>query len=371
MSGFGPASGSLAGVRVLDLTDEVGAYATKLLADLGADVVCVEPPKGSRTRSIPPFHENVAGPDRSLFHWLMGTNKRSMVVDFDSADGIRVVQDLSRTADVLVTSGAPGRLDRLGLGYDDLARLNPALVYTSISPFGLTGALKDYAADDLSLLAMGGLLYLAGYPGEHPTAVFGYQAYLRSMFAAVGTLIALYSAAAGGEGQLVDVSVQEAVAHALESAAQAYDLEHTVRARVGAGQRDAGLGLFPCGDGLVFLAVGVVGGALDAAWINLADWLSEVPGAEIFAKGRWLDDPSFRGSDEGKALFAEVFTAFAQTRTKAELYAEGQSRGIGICPVATTEDLARDDQLLARDFYVQVEHPELGASFLYPGAPSG
>jgi crotonobetainyl-CoA:carnitine CoA-transferase CaiB-like acyl-CoA transferase len=189
------------------------------------------------------------------------------------------------------------------------------------------------------------------------------------MFAAVGTLIALYEASGSGEGQLVDVSVQEAVAHALENAAQSYDLEHTVRMRVGAGQQDAGFGLFACRDGLVFLAVGVVGGAVDKAWIAMSEWLEGVSGGEVFAEPRWLDDPAFRRSDKGKTLFHDAFTAFASTRTKAELYAEGQARAIGICPVATTEDLANDEQLHARDFFVEVEHSDLGVSFLYPGAP--
>ena len=361
--------GALAGLRVLDLTDEMGVYTPKLLADLGADVICVEPPEGSPVRRLPPFYRGQPGAEDSLFHWWMNTSKRSVVADLDTSDGQGFFRDLVRSAQILVTSGAPAALARRGLTYTALAEVNPGLVMTTITPFGLDGALADYAADDLVLLAMGGLMYLAGYPGEHPTAVYGYQSYLAgSLFGAVGTLIAAYEAAESGLGQLVEVSIQEAVAHALESAAQQYDLNGVVRQRTGANQQGAGFGLYPCQDGLVFLAIGLVGGQVEGTWRALTSWLADVPEAAILSDPRWLDG-QYRGTAEAERTFYEIFARYTRDKTKQELYRSGQALGVTICPVCTLDDLAHDEQLLARDFFVRVDHPELGASFLYPGAP--
>jgi crotonobetainyl-CoA:carnitine CoA-transferase CaiB-like acyl-CoA transferase len=356
-------------VRIVDLTDEMGAYATKLLADLGADVIRLEPPEGSLIRDLPPFLVDDEGRRHSMFSWWMDTSKRSVAARIETPEGRRLLEDLVGAADAVVISGSPATLDARGLSFDRLAALNGRVVVTTVTPFGLTGELADYAADDLVLLAMGGLMYLAGYPAAPPTAVYGYQAYIAgSLFAAVGTLIALFAAAETGEGQLVDISIQDAVAHALENASQVYDLTGAVRERVGADQREAGYGLYPCRDGLVFLAIGLVGGQLDKAWDSMADWLEGHPGADIFREPHWRDG-RYRATDAAKREFYGVFASFAVARSKHELYVQGQAHGLSICPVCTPQDLVSDEQLLARDFFVRVDHPELGASFLYPGAP--
>lgn len=361
--------GPLDGVRIVEIADEMGCYAGKLLADLGADVVLAEPREGSRARSIPPYWGGGEDVNCGIFHWWMNTNKRSVVLDLDDPQYPDRLEQLVRWADVLICSGAPAALAERGLEYKALAKINPRLVLTCITPFGLTGALANYAADDLILLAMGGLLYLAGYPGRAPTAVFGYQSYQAgSLFATAGTLIALYDAARTGRGQLVDTSIQECVAHALENAAQIYDLTGAVRVREGADQRDSGFGLFPCKDGLMFLVVDIPGGSSARAWSTLVEWLGDDPAADVFRDPLWLD-PQYRISEPAKKRFYDAFTGYSLARTKKELYVSGQAHGVSLSPVATTADLADDDQLKARDFFVRVDHPELGVSFLYPGAP--
>jgi len=128
--------GALDGLRVLDLADERGVYCTKVLADLGADVVRIEPPGGDRLRTFAPFHHGENHPDRSLYFWHYNTSKRSVVLDITKAAGREVFLRLADSADVLVESFEPGHLASLGLGYADLARRNPRLICTSITPFG-------------------------------------------------------------------------------------------------------------------------------------------------------------------------------------------------------------------------------------------
>lgn len=361
--------GALHGLRVVELTDATGAYAGRLLADLGADVVLVEPPEGCAARRFGPYLHGATHVEQSIFHWWMNASKRSIVVDVSSPHGRQEFARLVRNADLLICSGSPADLAARGIDVNALLAGNPRLVATVITPFGLNGPLRDYRADDLVLLAMGGLLYLAGYPGEHPTAVHGYQSYLAaSLFAATGSLVALHAAARSGLGQLVDVAIQDCVAQALETAAQNYDLTGKVRTRIGTGQQDAGFGLFPCKDGLVSVVIGLSGGTGPSSWDAMAQWLADDPDAAVFKEPCWRDS-AYRGTAAAKQRFAGVFMRFARTRTKKELYASGQALGLSVSPIATTQDVANDDQLLARGFFVDVEHPELARTIPYPGPP--
>jgi crotonobetainyl-CoA:carnitine CoA-transferase CaiB-like acyl-CoA transferase len=363
------AQGPLHGLRVVEITDLKGAYAGKLLADLGADVVLVEPPEGSATRNVGPFAKGHSAVDGGMFHQWMNTSKRSYVAESDSPDREAEVGCLLSRADLLLLSGCPRDLKGRGFAYENIREKFPHLVVTAVTPFGSSGPLRDYAADDLVLLAMGGLLSLGGYPDEAPTAVHGYQSYLAgSLFAVVGSLVALEVAESTGRGQFVDVSIQDCVAQALETAAQAYDLTRTVRRRVGSGQQDAGLGIFSCADGLVSLVIGLSGGEGGSSWDALADWLSADPAADIFRDPRWRDG-AYRATPEARHQFAEIFGRFAATLPKKQLYVEGQRRGLSVSPIATMADLAADDQLLARNFFrdCSVDGKTLGIR--YPGPP--
>ncbi|MFM7066211.1 MAG: CaiB/BaiF CoA transferase family protein [Gammaproteobacteria bacterium] len=361
--------GPLHGLRVVEMTDAMGAYAGKLLADLGADVVLVEPPEGSAVRAIGPFMSGYATKDAGLLHHWMDTNKRSFVADCRIAAEQEEVDALIARADLLLLSGQPADLQARGLHHARLRNLNPRLVVTAVTPFGSSGPLSNFAADDLVLLAMGGLLSLGGYPDTAPTAVHGYQSYLAgSLFAVVGSLVALEVAERTGRGQFVDVSIQDCVAQALETAAQAYDLVGSIRRRVGAGQQDAGLGIFPCADGLVSIVIGLSGGEGGSSWDALADWLSADPEASTFREPCWRDG-AFRATSEARARFAEIFGRFASGLPKKQLYVEGQQRGLSVSAIATMADLAADDQLSARDFFQEVSRDGHPLPFRYPGPP--
>lgn len=359
-----PRFGPIAGVSVIDLSGTRGAYAARMLADLGATVLRVEPPfrvedPGSRL----PGKEFSA---RSMFNNL---SKAILEVDETSPAGQAELHTLLASADIVVTDAGPADLKRRGL--EDLTSKYPALVHLSISPWGLTGPDRDRAASDLTLLAAGGLLSLAGDPDDPPVRPYAEQSSVAAcLHGVVGALIALFardSAGAEGRGQLVDVSAQEAVAHSLENAVQYVDLEGVVRTRTGARSSEAGSGLFRCLDGQVYLVTGL--GGLPLAWDGLVGWLRESGAAGIadeLSKEQWLDQ-QWRRSAEAVQGFRSLFEQFAAGLTKVQLCDDGQRHGVSISPVSTPEDLLANEQLLARGFFRQIQID--GGAMTVPGAP--
>jgi len=364
-----PSAGALSGIRVLDVTGSAGNYCGKLFADLGADVILVEPPGGTALRREGPFAGDAVHIEASLPFAYQNTNKRGMVLDLDHEQGPDILRALVARADVLLVTERPGQMERRGLGYSALAAVKPSLVYASITPFGQTGPYADYAAEDIVSMALGGMLYLAGYADSAPLEAYGNQAHVAaSLFTSVAAMAALYSAEATGRGEFIDVSTQECVVMGLENAAQFYDLERVVRKRYAGEQRQAGSGVYHCKDGMIYMLAGGV--ASNRFWRNSVAWLIEegLPGAEELAEDRW-QDMAFLATSEAKARFAEIFNPFALTRTKAEFYEIGRKRRIPICPVATPADILASRQLQYREFFASVENPFLGRPVVMPGAP--
>ena len=168
--------GPLAGVRVLELTDELGSYCGKLLADLGADVVKVEPPGGERQRRTPPFAGGEPGPDAAIPFWAQNSSKRSLALDLEREPDRERARALALDADVIVEDRPPGTLARFGLGFDDLRGERPDLVYTSITGFGQSGPHAGFAHADIVGQAMAGVMTLAGMPEDPPNLIYGGQA---------------------------------------------------------------------------------------------------------------------------------------------------------------------------------------------------
>ena len=201
---------ALEGLRVLDLSGPMGNYAGKLFADMGADVVLVEPPGGTPLRREPPFIGDAPGAERSLNFAYQNTSKRGICVDLDSASGQRLLRELARTADLVIETAPPGWMAERGLGYEHLARQRPQLVVASITPFGQTGPYAQMQATDLVGLALGGLLWMGGYQDAAPTQAHGDQAFkCAAMYGAVAAMLAVTDAELTGEGQHVDISMQE------------------------------------------------------------------------------------------------------------------------------------------------------------------
>jgi benzylsuccinate CoA-transferase BbsE subunit len=352
-------AGALAGIRVLDLTANHAAYAGRLLADLGAEVVRVEPPSGSPVRRLAPSSEGV-----SFAHAFLDAGKRSVVLDLEHDPGAFAA--LARTSDVVIeTPSAPVR----SIDFDQLRTRNPGLIVVSISPFGRAGPYAGHAATDLTLLAAGGLLALGGYTDSEPLGIQGEQALLASgIFGAVAVLAALYERLRTGQGQWIDLSGQECVAFALEDAVAEWSIHRRVRRRHGDGAREAGTGVYPCKDGYISMVAGRLGTA--KAFVAVTEWVatSDVPRARSLLEPKWQDF-KFRQSAEGIAQFAEIFGAFCRTRGKQELYREGQARQIAIAPVNTIADVLQDVQLGANAYFGRHVEPTSGRDITFPGPP--
>lgn len=359
---------ALEGITVIDLAGPLGNYCGKLYADMGADVILVEPPGGAATRHLGPYIQGDASLEASLRFQYENTNKRSIVLDLDQASDRETFLQLARRAHIVIESDAPGVMQRRGLGYEALREANPAIVLTSITPFGQEGPYADWLATDLTAMAMGGMMYLAGYPDTAPMVACGEQAVAAAnLFAAVASLAACYAAEASGQGQHVDVSMQECVVMGLENAVQFYDLEGTIRKRNAGTQRLAGTGAFPCRDGYVYLMAGGIGS--NRFWGITTEWLiSEgLQGAMQFREPCWSDQ-AFLATDEAKHRFHEVFAPFALKYTKAELQAKGRQQRIPIAPICDAGDIARDPQREHRGYFVEVTQPG-GTVLRMPGAP--
>ncbi len=360
---------ALAGLRVLDLSGPMGNYCGKMFADLGADVILIEPPSGTRLRFEPPFLDDKPGLERSLSYAYHNTSKRGITLNLDSVTGRELLRRLVANADVIVETEKPGVMRRRTLHYDALAAVRPQLVYTSITPFGQTGPYADYEVEDLIGLALGGLLSLGGYPDTAPIRVYGNQAYAcASMFGAVAAMIGVLDAETSGRGQHIDVSMQECVVLALENAVQFYDLEGTLRKRLGAEQRWAGTGVFKCADGYIYLLAGGIGA--NKFWGRSLKWFKDenIPGVERLGGEEWTGVAYLR-SEEAKRIFAEVFEPWVKTQTKAYLYREGQRRQVPIAAINAPRDLLQNRQLQFRNYFVEGAHPLREAPMLMPGAP--
>ncbi len=357
---------ALGDLRVLDLVDEKGAYCTKIIADLGADVIKIEPPGGDATRDIPPFYHDIPHRERSLYFWQYNSNKRSITLALETTEGQEIFKRLVKTADIVVETFRPDYLDNLSLGYKALSEINPALIMTSITAFGQTGPYKDYKASDIVGAAMGGMMNTCGDPDGPPVMPYGGQGYHTvANHAAIATLIALYYRDMTGQGQHIDVSMQTAIAQSIEFANEFYLYRRWVLKRQGSRHGSAGIGepignILPCQDGYI-CSFGHVG-PLD--WMEadgVAGTLKDDP--------RWLDDPLFRRTPENIRYLDERHRAWTRLHTKQEITEGCQNMHISWAKCNTLEDLFEDKHLLERGFWIDVEHPELGATFKYPGAP--
>lgn len=364
-------AGALAGMRVLELSDESGMYCGKLLADLGADVLRIEAPGGDPARSIPPLWSDAAAASEAepslqtgLRFRYLNTGKRSVALNLEDAEGKRHLLELATRADLVIECLAPGRLEELGVGFETLRRENPGLLMTSITGFGQNGPHRDFSASDLVINAMGGAVYVTGDPADPPVTLAGDQAFvMASTCAAASSLIALRQRGATGLGQHIDISAQEvmlAVTHI--SGAGKYLDDGVVPVRNGTSLFAAvPSGAYPCKDGLIYVIVN-----RPLHWQALAQWIHEETGNEE------VIDPMFEGPSSVRIEYRELLDIFISDMTckfsVQELYHEGQRRHIAMTPVNSYAEVAKDPHLTARKFFVDVPQADAGTLSM-PGAP--
>jgi len=356
--------------RVLDLTDEKGHLCGKLLGDLGADVIKIERPGGDPARSIGPFYHDEPDPEKSLFWFAFNTSKRGITLSIETTDGQELFRKLVKTADFVIESFPPGYMDRLGLGYSALEKINPRIIMVSITPFGQTGPYKDYKAPDIVAWAMGGSMRLLGDADRPPIRISHHShAYLHAATeAAVGALMALHCRELTGKGQQVDVSIQASVAQLLQAICL-WDMLKAIPHREQEGLYEIRQNWTrPCKDGYVVWSNW--GGTQANRWVPpLINWMDSEGMADDFLKG--FDWEAFDPATAPRELLDRLdkpMNAFFMAHTKDEVLEAAVKHHIMLFPVNTPADVLESTQLAAREFWAEIEHPELGTTIPYPGA---
>lgn len=364
--------GMLDPYRVLDLTNERGFFCGRILADLGADVIKVEPPSGDPSRQIGPFYQDIPEQDKSLYWFAYNANKRGITLELRADEGKDLFERLLKGADVIIESFPPGYMEKMGLGYQALSKINPRVIMTSISPFGQTGPYKDYKASDITSMAMGGLMSLTGYPDLPPVRVSAPQAYLQAgAEAAVGTMVALYNCDKCGKGQHVDVSIQESIMFCMLNLHLFWESHGEVIKRQGdsrifsSGARHRQI--WPCKDGYVsFTLMGGKAGVLTNT--ALVEWMDSEGMAPDHLKGIEWEKFDFSVAKQDELdLIAEPISKFFLKHTREELTKGAARAEMMFYPVTDVDDIVHSAQLEARDFWQHISHPELGVTMTYPG----
>jgi len=375
---------ALAGFRVIELANERIAFAGKLLADMGADVILVEPPGGDPARAFPPFLDDSPGPERSLWWWHYHTSKRGVTLNLDRPEDRRRLEALVGGADILLESEPRGRLAALSLDYDDLKAVRPELIFVSMTPFGRSGS--DAPATDLTLLAGGGPAWSCGYDDHAlpPVRGGGNQGYHTAChFAAMSALTALFWRLSSGEGQFIDVSMHQAQNVTTEAGSYSWLVaRQTVQRQTG---RHAAVVMtqetqMRCSDGR-WVNTGVPPRA-PADYAAILGWVRELgleegfPEAVFLEMGGAMEKPltydRIGVDDEATAIFMagrEALALIAANVSAAAFFVGCQRRGIAVGVIYAPEEAFEDEHFRARGFQVPVTHADLGRTFRYPGAP--
>ncbi len=347
---------SLSGLRVLDLTRVlVGPYATMILADLGAEVIKLEMPgTGDDARHFPP-HVN----GESAYFMSLNRNKRSMTLNLKEEEGRSLFLQLVKQVDILVENFRPGTMDRLGLGYETLREINPALIYAAASGFGQTGPYSRRAAYDGVVQAMGGIMSITGQLGGEPTRVgTSIGDIAAGLFTAVGILAAVIHREASGKGQLVDVAMLDCQVALLENAIARYTAAGEIPQPLG--NRHPAITPFEpfhTSNSQVMVAVGN-----DALWVKFC---AAIGCPELAEDPRFLSNPLRTSNyDELRPLLAATI-ARKSTGEWIDIFEE---HGVPNGPINTIDQVVNDPQVLAREMIVQIDHPVAGPTKI-PGIP--
>ncbi|HWR38910.1 MAG TPA: CoA transferase [Patescibacteria group bacterium] len=347
---------ALAGIRVLDLSRVLaGPYCTMMMADYGANVVKIEPPgAGDDSRSFGPF----VGKESAYFMSL-NRNKRSMMLNFKRPEERALFKEMVKWADVVVENYRPGTMEKFGLGYEELAQINPRLIYAACSGFGHTGPYRDKPAYDIIVQAMGGIMSITGAEDGEPTRVGASVGdVIAGMFTAYGVLLALFHREKTGQGQKIDVGMLDCQVAILENAISRY---------VTSGVNPTPLGnrhpsitpfaSFTASDGHV-----IVGAGNDRLWEKLCN---------VLELADMINDPRFVTNAQRTAnvlAMTERMNTVFVTRSIQEWITVLEAAGLPCAPINTIEHVINDPHVLAREMIVEVEHPVAG-NFKVPGVP--
>ncbi len=374
-------------LRVLEIGDERGAWCTKLMADMGADVIKIEPPEGDPSRRYEPFVDDQPHPERSLFFWYYNTSKRSMVMDFDDRSNADAFLKLVASADVILDTNTYDPVGRLGVDYHRIMSDHPGLIWCTITNFGFGSSRDEEPHTDLTLAANGGFAWMNGYDDHAlpPVRGGGQQAYhTGSHYAFMSILTALLHRDATGVGQHINVNINGAVNVTTEAGSYSWLVAHaTVQRQTGrhAGVTPSMPSQVRCADGR-YVNTGLPPRrprefGLVYQWLEQEDLLDELPEAALLQAGAELESFSladvFSGNNEELlAIFGagrEAFDLLASRLTAYEFFTKAQNFGFQVGVIHSPEEALEDPHFVERGMQVAVEHPELGREVIYPGAP--
>jgi crotonobetainyl-CoA:carnitine CoA-transferase CaiB-like acyl-CoA transferase len=356
----------LEGIRILDLSQEPGYLAGKILAELGADVVKCEPPGGDRHGRRGPYLGDIPDLERSLPWLALNTSKRGITLDLESERGCALFADLATRFDVVLETFAPGVLDARGVGYAALSERHPRLIWCALTPFGQQGPRAHYRAHDLVTVALGGNPRHSGDPDRPPVRCTLPTAYLHAgPEAATGIAMALYAREDTGRGRFVDVSMHEVQLSTLMTGPGQHSRNPVARKRAGSflGRTRE---IWKARDGDV--SFGLRGG--QARIPNLRATVAYMEEAGMAPA--WLRDYDWASynhntvSDEELARLQQAFGAFFATKSRRELYQQALERRIMLAPCNDAAEIVEQPQLRSRDLFTTIEYPELGASLTHP-----
>tara|TARA_Y100000590_G_C15739447_1_gene1019726 strand:- start:116 stop:1375 length:1260 start_codon:yes stop_codon:yes gene_type:complete len=359
--------------RVLDLTDEKGLIGGKLMGDLGADIIKVESPGGDVARNIGPFYHDDPHPEKSLYWMAFNLNKRGVTLDLETSDGKDLFLKLVKTSDFVIESFNPGYMESIGLSYEVLSSVNPRIIVASITPFGQTGPYKDFKTSDLINMAMGGYSFTTGDPDRPPVRIsFPISFSHAGAEAAAASVMAHYHRELTGEGQHIDISIQECIVWTLMNTTTTWDLNQRNVSRAGSINIHPVTGLeiktvWECKDGEVTFTI--AGGALGGSTNAITRWMGEEKQASEWLLG--IDWPSLDilAIDEETYIKAsKEIGDFILSKTANELYAKAVSDRIILAPVSTAELILSSPQLQDREGFIEIAHSELGGTLTYPNA---
>ena len=356
-------AGALSDVKIVELGELVAApYASKLMADMGAEVIKIERPGiGDRARIRGPFPKDEAHPEKSGLFLYLNTNKLGVTLDIATAEGFEIFEKLIAGADILIHNVIPLEMDRVGLTYDRLKKINPKLIMTSITPWGLEGPYRNWRAEDLTIWAAGGVCVLNGGGPAHadlpPLKAFGSQSgFQGGVYGAVATMAALFARLRDGEGQHIDAPMQEAIAVQLEMTFEYWPYMKMIATRLGQKPLQPAE-TFMCKDGYLYVLC-----IEEHQWQNVLHMMGdpEWGGEEIFAN-RLVRAQNWD-------VLRPILEEYISQHTVLDLYKMAQARRIPFAPVSTMGTLLSNEHLKARGFFVEIAQPVAG-THKYPGAP--
>jgi benzylsuccinate CoA-transferase BbsE subunit len=364
--------------RILDLTTEKAFMCGRALSDFGAEVIKIEKPGGDPARLKGPFYKDIVDPEKNLTWFAFNANKKGITLDIESAQGKEIFKKLVKTADVVLESYTPGYLDSLGLGYKDLSKINPGIVLTSITGFGQEGPYRNYKDPDIVVRALGGLIYTAGYDDRPPLTVsYEHTHSLGAMNGAAGTMIALMHRVHTGKGQHVDAITQQALDIVCSAEIEGpYALFGQIPTRHGRARATVTLKdgstfynplLWECKDGYIALNL-LLNPTAAKNNLSMMEYIKK-DGIDIgFLEGWAWDKKSWEDmSREQAEKLMDTLGKFFMNHTKDELLKLATENRFQLGPCNNAEDVLKYPQLKARNFWKEVEHPELGTSLKYPG----